>query len=131
MIRGNDKNGSFGGPAKLGNVIGVAIENSPADAGGGCGAGNLGQGGSADRLKNDSVGAVRFFGLNSFQELRALRDGVVVRVNHLELDAELAGSRFGRLRLLDLIIVVVGRERNEKAQFFHSGADLSDGYLKD
>src|SRR5690348_6639568 len=120
MVRCDDKNRSGGGLAKLCDINGVAIENGPADPGGGRSAGNLGQGGTADRFKNNGLGAMRFFGLNGFQKLGALGDGVVVRVNHLELDAEFAGSGFGRLRLLDLVIVVVGCERNEKTQFFHS-----------
>jgi hypothetical protein len=43
-------------------------------------------------LKDNGIRAVRLFGLYSFQKLRALSDGIVVRVNHLELDAELLRS---------------------------------------
>src|SRR5438874_12010812 len=107
MIGGDDENRGGGGLAKLGDVIGVAVENGAADGGGGCGSGNLRQGGAADRLKNDGVGALRLFGLDGFQKLRALRDGVVVGIDRLELDAELAGSRLSRPHLLDLVIVFV------------------------
>ena len=77
------------------------------------------QSGAADGLKDNGVGAVGFLGLDGFEELGALGDGVIVRVNHPELDAEFASRFFGGLCLLDLIIVVVGREGNEKAQFLH------------
>src|SRR5215467_12458100 len=119
MVGGDDEDGSFGGLTKLDDVIGVAIENRPADSRRRRRTGNLGQGGAADGFKDNGARAMLFFSLDSLQELRALSNGIVVGVNDLEFDAKLAGSSLGRLRLLDLVIVVVGRERNEKTQFLH------------
>src|SRR5690242_12110216 len=114
MIGRDNENGGFGRLAKLGDVIGVAIENSPTDPSRGRRASNLGKGGAADGLKNNGVGAMLFFGLNSLQKLCALSDSIVIRVNYLKLDTKSARGRFRGLRLLDLVIVVVGCERNEK-----------------
>ena len=62
---------------------------------------------------------MRFLSLDGFQKLRALRNGVIVGINHLELDAKFVSGFFGRMRLFDLIIVVVRGKRNEKTQLFH------------
>jgi hypothetical protein len=48
--------------------------------------------------------------LNALQDLCALTDGIVIRKKNLDFYPELAGSLFGRLRLLDLIIIIAGRE---------------------
>jgi len=51
--------------------------------------------------------------------LRTLRDRVVSGVNDLRGDAEAAGRFVRRAGLLDLIVVVVVGQRNEKFQFLH------------
>ena len=105
---------------EFGHIIGIAIENGPTNARRSSGASDLRQGRTANGLKDNGVGAMRLFSLNGFEKLGALRDGIVVGVDHLELDAELASGIFGGLRLFDLIVVVVGRQRDEKTQFFHA-----------
>ena len=60
--------------------------------------------------------------MNYLEELSALRDRVVSSVNDLRGDAEAAGRFVRRAGLLNLIVVVVVGQRNEKFQFLH-GAD--------
>jgi hypothetical protein len=48
--------------------------------------------------------------LNSFQDLRALADGVVIGKENLNLYAKFGGSMFSGLGLLDLIIILASRE---------------------
>ena len=110
MVGSHHENGCGRGLAEFRDVIGVTIENGPPDTGrSGC-ASDLGKSGAADRLKDDGIGAVRLFGLDGLEKLRALSDGVVIGVNDLELDAEFPSGFFCGLRLFDLIIVVVGRQ---------------------
>src|SRR5262249_30446171 len=123
MVGCDSKNGCGRRFAKFGDVIGVAIENSPADARGSGGASDLREGCAANGFKDDGVGTVRFFGLDGLEKLCALGDGVVVGVNDLEFKAKLASGIFGGLRLLDLIIVVAGGERDKKMQLFHAGSE--------
>jgi hypothetical protein len=48
--------------------------------------------------------------LDSFQDLRALADGVVIGKENLNFYAKFGGGLFGRMGLLKLIIVIAGRE---------------------
>src|ERR1700674_355126 len=101
--------------AKLRNVAGVAIQDRPADPSSYCCSSDLREGGAPNRLAANGIRPQILSGLIRFQDLRALGDRVVVRVDGLDFDAELSGSHFRRLGLFDLIIVVVGREGKEKA----------------
>ena len=59
------------------------------------------------------------FDLNSFQELRALRDGVVVGKNNLGIDAETCGRLLCRRGLFKLVIVFPSHQGNEQTYPFH------------
>src|SRR6202049_4557166 len=63
--------------------------------------------------------------LYGLEYLRALRDRVAVRVHNFEVKSQLSRGRLRRSRLLKLVIVVFGYERNEKSQLFHMQAPPS------
>jgi hypothetical protein len=56
--------------------------------------------------------------------LCALVDGVVLRVDDLNIHARFASGLFRGFRLFDLVIVIVGCKRNKDSQFFHSRLDV-------
>ena len=89
-------------------VIRIAIQHRPSDACGGRHARHLRQCGPADGLEHNRVRTVLRRRLNGSQNLSALIDGVVVRVNNLRAHAQLACGLLGGLRLLNLVIVIVG-----------------------
>ncbi len=119
VIGSKRKNRNARSLAQLGHVRGFAIENHPSDTGAGRGAGHLGKSGATDRLENDGMGTKRGGGLHGFEDLRALVDGVVVGVDNLQFDIEFAGGEFGGFRLLNLVVVVAGGQRNQKTEFAH------------
>src|SRR6266851_4793542 len=109
-----------GGPAKFRDVVGVAIQDRPTDASGRGGTGNLGQSSASNRLEDNRVRALQLIiGLNRLQDLRALSNRVVIRVNDASFHAQLAPHLFRGLRLFDVIIVVIRGKGNQEAQFFH------------
>ena len=57
--------------------------------------------------------------MDELQQLLALCDRVIVRVNDFYIDAELSRGFLGRCRLFQLVVVIVGGERNYKTKFFH------------
>jgi len=122
MVGGDAEKGSGGDFAQFRNVAGVAVEDSPSDTGRSGSAGNLGQGGTTDRLKDDGVRAVVVGRLDGFEDLGALGDGVIIGIEDLDFRAQIAGHQLGGLGLFDLVIVVVGGKRNENAQLFHGGS---------
>jgi len=67
----------------------------------------LRQRGAADRLKNDSIGAVLRLGLHEREDLLALLNAVAVGVKDLHIDTESASSFFSGDGLLDLVIVIL------------------------
>lgn len=119
VVGGETKNRRGGSAAKFGHVGGVAIEYSPADSGANRGLGDLRQGGGTHGLEDDGSGAMSFAGLDSFQNLRALIDGVVVGKDDLDVDAKFAASLIGGLRLLHLVVIVAGREGNQESWLGH------------
>src|SRR6267154_1143759 len=84
MVGSHAKDGSRGRAPQFQNVIGVAIQNSPSDSCRGSRACDLRQSGAADRFEHNGVWALIFVGLDNFENLRALRNGVVIRVNDLD-----------------------------------------------
>src|SRR6266550_2830551 len=108
--------------AHLRNVAGIAIQHGPSDTDG-CGrAGDLGQSCATDGLKNNGVRPLILGNLNGFQDLGALGNRVVIRINDLDFRAQFAGHLLRGLRLFDLVIVVVGRKGNQKSQLFHGSS---------
>src|SRR5205809_5766445 len=119
LIGAYGKDGRASGLAKLGGVLGLPAENSPSDAGG-CGSlGYLRKRGSADGFYKDSAGPKRRFRLDGLEELRALRDGIVVGINDLGLDTEFRRGGFRSCGLFHLIVVVLGYQRNQETKCRH------------
>src|SRR5882724_482861 len=119
MVRANCKDRSFLEKTEFGNVTRFAIEHGPADAGADRGARDLRKRGGTYGFEQYGVGTLLWISLNDLQQLRALRDGVVARVDDLRRNIESARGFFRRAGLLDLIIVVVVGQRHEKSQFLH------------
>ena len=107
------------GAAQFGKIFGKAVENDPANAGAGGGASDLRQGGGAERLEQNGVGAIFGRGLNRFQDLIALLDGVVIGVHHFQIETKTRGSFARGRRLFLLVVVIVGGEGEEKFELGH------------
>ncbi len=102
------------GLANLRDVFDIPIQHDPADAGGHRGPRHLRQSGSAHGFEDDSIGVRIGSRLNDIQNLLTLRDRIVFGVDNLNVHAQTPG-RFLRGRgLLDLIVVVVGGQRNQE-----------------
>src|SRR6266404_1402689 len=119
MIRADGENRRVRPLAQILYVIRIAIQHRPSDACGGRHARHLRQRGSADGLEHNRVRTVLRRRLNGSQNLCALIDGVVVRVNNLRAHAQLACGLLRGLRLLDLEIVIVGSQRNQNSYLRH------------
>lgn len=57
--------------------------------------------------------------MDGFQELRALGDGVIFGEGDFDIDAELMSGGPGGGRLLALLAVVFGDQRDEKTELGH------------
>src|SRR2546425_4124299 len=89
------EDGCSGSPAKFRDVVGVAIQDRPTDASGRGRTGNLGQSSASNRLEDNRVRALRFIiGLNLLQDLRALSNRIVIRVNDANFRIQLARHLF-------------------------------------
>src|SRR5258708_5458571 len=95
------------------------MEHRPADLCGSRCARDLWQCRASNRLEYNCIRTLCRGGLDGPQNLRALIDGVVVRVKNLRRDAQLARGLLRRLRLLNLIVVVVGSQRNKNSYLRH------------
>jgi hypothetical protein len=62
--------------------------------------------------------------LNRFQQLRALRDRIIVCEKDLEVDAALTRNLPGSTCVLPLVGVLLHQQRHEKFQFWHTAAFL-------
>src|SRR6202453_1856455 len=105
--------------AEFSDVVGITIQQHPRNSGLHGGARHLRETRTTDRFAKDRVGPGRGIALNDFQELRSLRDGVVVGEDDLRLDAE---TRSGLLRgsgLFELVIVFPGHQGNNHTKAFH------------
>jgi len=94
--------------ADLCDVIDIAIQHYPADAGGHCRPGYLRQSGSTHRFEDDSI-RVRFGSrLNDAQNLLTLGDRIVFGVDNLDVRARRRAvpRRRGLLDLISLSLVV-------------------------
>src|SRR5437899_7014837 len=119
MVRSHTEKGSRRRLAQFQDVVGIAIQHRPSDTDR-CGrSGDLWQSGATDRLKNNGVRPLILVRLNGFQNLGALRNRVVIRVNDLDFNAQFAGHLLRGLRLFDLVIVVVRCQGNQDTQFVH------------
>src|SRR5207245_5318760 len=112
LIGADGKNRSRGGLAKFASVFRFAAEDGPADSGADGSFRYLRKRRCAERLDNDAVGPKRRIGLNRFEYLRALRDGIVVGIDDLRIDAQIRSGGVCGGGLLHLVIVVLGDQRN-------------------
>ena len=114
MIRADAKYRGGAGAAKIGEIFGLAIEHYPGDFCGCSGAADVGQSGAAYGFEDDRVGMLRGIALNDVQKLLALIDGVVRRVNDLDINAKALRGCFRSSCLLDLEIIIVGDQRYQE-----------------
>ncbi len=106
--------------AQLVKVVGVAVEDDPADARHRGGPSYLGQGRSAGGLEDDAVGKRGGFCLDELQDLLALLDGIVVGEDDFQIKAQAVGNFLGRGGLFDLVVIVLRDEGKDKVELFHS-----------
>ena len=122
MVGAHSENGGGRRLAHFWNVAGIAIQHGPSDTDG-CGrAGDLGQSCATDGLKNNGVRPLILGNLNGFQDLGALGNRVIIRINDLDFRPQFAGHLLRGLCLFDLVIVVIGRKGNQKVQLFHGSS---------
>src|SRR6266403_140331 len=120
LVIGTDgKNGNARRLAQVREIFSFAVQHRPADSRAHRGARHLWQRSRSHRLEHNRIGTQFRSGLNGFQNLRALRNRVVVRVENLEIDAQTPRSFLRRGGLLQLVIVVAGGQRNEEAKLLH------------
>ncbi len=119
VIGAHRKGGDAAGAAQFGKIFGKAIEHDPANAGAGCGAGHLRQRGRAQRLEKNGVGAIFGSGLNRFQNLVALLDGVVIGLRNFQIETEALGGFPRGRRLFLLVVVIVGGDGEEEFELGH------------
>jgi len=103
--------------AEVGDVVGIAVDDAPTDTGSDSSLRNL-RHASADRLHENGAGVLDRV-LNDLEELLGLIDGIVVGVDHLNVDAEAGGHFRYRYCLFCLVVVVSGDEGNNYIQFVH------------
>jgi hypothetical protein len=119
LVRADGKNRRGERLATLSSVIGFAVDDGPTDAGTGGGGSDFRKRSGAERFDDDSVGAKGGVSLDGFQELRALGDGVIFGEGDFDIDAELMSGGPGGGRLLALLAVVFGDQRDEKTELGH------------
>ena len=120
MIGTHAEDRRFARAPEFGNIIRFAIEHRPANSSVGCGARHLRQRRAAHWLEDDAVWTLIGCCLNGFQDLGALVDGIVVRLEYLEVCGKIAGRLFRCIGLLPLVIVVVGCQRHQNFDLGHS-----------
>ena len=89
LVSADREDGNCAAPTKFVNVVGIAVDDSPSNAGRDCSFGNL-RHPRPDWLYQNGSGPVRRI-LNELDELLGLINGVVVGVDDLNLDAEPCG----------------------------------------
>jgi len=57
--------------------------------------------------------------LDEFEDLLALLDGIVIGEDDFQIEAQAAGDFLGRGGLLDLVVIVLRDEREDKVELFH------------
>ena len=112
---------------KFADVVGIAVDDSPPDAGSDSGFSNLGHP-RPNRLDQNGSGP-QYGILNDFDKLLSLVDGVVIGVDDLNLDAESRGHCFDGDCLFGLVIVLSCGESNNYIQFVHGSRRGVPGVL--
>src|SRR5262249_45396117 len=125
MICADGKNRHAVRAAQFANVICVAVQDGPAHTSSSGSAGDLWHSRSAHRLEDDRI-RLSAGGLDHIQQLLTLRDRIVARIDYFQTDPKFPHRALSRGSLLDLVVVVVGGERYENAQFLHGLAPFSN-----
>ncbi len=94
VVRGDAEHRRLAVAAQISEVVHIAVQDDPTDSRGNRGFGHLGQSG-ADGFEDDSIGTCSRGRLDGLQQLLALINGVVVRVNDLDLDTDPLGGFLG------------------------------------
>src|SRR6266481_1611915 len=120
LVIGTDgENGNARSLAQLREIFRFAVQHRPADSRAHRCARHLRKRGPAHRLEYNRIGTQFRSSLNGLQNLRALRNRVVLRVENLEVGSETPRSILRRGGLLQLVIVLAGGQRNEEAKLLH------------
>jgi len=98
-------------------LVHVAVQHDPANPAAAAAWATCGSAGGTGWLKENGVRSRVGGGLDSVQQLLALRDPVILDDN-LDLDAQFERRYPGRRRLLDLVVLVVVRERQQENAIF-------------
>src|SRR5690349_21596906 len=117
MIRGDREQRGLEISSQLGQIFHFAVENNPADSRRRGRSGNLRHGSATDRFEDNAAGARLWTGLDSFEELLTLQNGIVLRIKEFEIDAQARRRCLRRVGLLLLIVVVASGERDD--EFLH------------
>jgi len=108
MIRRDAEHRNPVSRAKFPDVVSFTIKNDPANSCPSRGSSDLGQRSRSRGLEDDGIRSRGRGGLNDLQQLLALVDRIVVRIDDLQIGAQPTSRFLGRCCLLDLIVVVVG-----------------------
>src|SRR5882672_4782012 len=120
LVIGTDgENGKARSLAQLREIFRFAVQHCPADSRAHRCARHLRQRGPADRLEYNRIGTQFRSSLNGLQNLCALRNRIVLRVENLKVGSETPRSILRRGGLLQLVIVLAGGQRNEEAKLLH------------
>src|SRR5262245_24683850 len=106
-------------PLEFRNVRRIGVQDAPADTGGNSRARDLRKSGTAYRFKNDGGGTKQRVGLDSAENLRALRDGIAIGVDNFEFGTNVLGSGTSRGGLFDLVVVILRSQRKQEAESLH------------
>jgi len=117
LTLGDDEDGNARILAELRDIVDVAVADHPANVLRDGSLGDAAKAAGSDRFDEKSAGRDIGAGLNDFEELLALRDGVIVGEEKAEIDIQLCGGGLGDERLLVLISVVIGQGYHDAQSF--------------
>src|SRR6185312_5109740 len=121
MVGADGENGYLVSAAQFRNIFHFAIEYDPRNPRGCRRSCDLWHRRSTYRLKNNAVGMRFGVGLNDFQKLLTLQDGIILGIEDLQVAAEALRSFFSSRRLLHLVVIVASGQRDDKFQLLHRG----------
>jgi len=80
--------------------------------------GRPGASGAADRFENNRIRPLTLVRLNCFQDLRALRNGVVIRIDSLDVPGPIGGPSARQTSPFDLVSLSSVVSETKKRNFF-------------